>query len=141
MVVKPPLPCKAPKRRSSTMYSSTSTLASQSPVQPILTVEVQEMKKSLFDPTDVLAHCHEIFSVLKDIAGGSNLTPLKALSSVICFVIETAQNIRSLAQQSRDLAAKVARFSLAIAQSLSERNFTQEMAIRIGKLAMSYTEP
>ncbi|KAG9036532.1 hypothetical protein FRB95_008587 [Tulasnella sp. JGI-2019a] len=133
--------CKAPKQLPSTMYDSTSTLTSQFPVQPILTVKVQETNKSLFDPNDVLAHCYATFSVLKDIAGDSNLTPLKALSSVICFVIETAQNVRSLARQSRDLAVKVARFSLAIAQSLSEGNFTQEMAIRIDKLAMSYTEP
>ncbi|KAG9036535.1 hypothetical protein FRB95_008590 [Tulasnella sp. JGI-2019a] len=117
------------------MYSSTSTLTSQTPVQPISPIKVLGIKQPSFDPTDVLAHCHAIFSVLKDIAGDTNLTPLKALSSVICFIIETVQNVRSLAQQCMDLGEKVARFSLAIAQELSEGDVAPKMIMRIGKLA------
>ncbi|KAG9006146.1 hypothetical protein FRB94_012265 [Tulasnella sp. JGI-2019a] len=133
MIIKPPSFCKVPKGRSLTVYSSTSTLVSPSPVQPVSPINV--LDKSSFDPTDALAHCYAIFSALKDVAGNTNLTPLRAVSSVICFIIETVQNVRSLVQQSWDLAEKVSRFSLAIAQELSEGDVTPKMIMQIGKLA------
>ncbi|KAG9006143.1 hypothetical protein FRB93_008935 [Tulasnella sp. JGI-2019a] len=133
MIIKPASFYKA--RQGRFVYSSTPTLTSPFPVQPISPVELPQIHKSSFDPTDILAHCHAIFSVLKDIAGDTNLTPLKAISSVICFIIETAQNVRSLAQQSRDLAEKVARFSLDIAQEVFEGGVTPKMIIQIGQLA------